>query len=282
VSFLKQNNPVIVAALSVILIAALVAVIVQVIHIQTALAADNGGHKPVAKVDQPAPVKTRTIDDSFVRPAVTHDPFVHPVASANVSAAQDEIPGSAAQVPAPVQESLGREGRADAWSQVRPMPGLPTVQALPVALPDSANPANNTATDDRTAPALAVPTESWQVSAIIRADHGGTARSRADRSTAVIERSGEPPMTATVGDTIDGCTVDAIRDQNIVVTCSSALYTVPLASTWTPDRSGDAPLPTVSAPSPSGADDAGDSTPTSPTGDRQHARFQGPTVVQQP
>ena len=209
-----------IAALIVVLCVALYFVVVQIKHVQAAMAADNAAHAPTQQASTAAASSSdaRIIVDSFVRPSFTNDPFQTP-------------PMKSTTVVPPTR------------SAVTHMPTLPSTS--PIMRPLTVRPLPSTVT----------PVQMTTVATPVAAPEGidvktlhVTAIMKGPRSTALIERDGHDPVTVAVGGHIAGYTISAIKDDGVILSGDSGIYTLSLASApSSQDADQDTQTPTVAA-----------------------------------
>lgn len=200
-NFTKQNNPIVIVALILILVGSLAVVVTQVKKAQAAFAANNAPVNPQGQSNQsstnPGPPPLLTIDN-YQRPALKYDPFQHP-----------SPPNTAAPPPAKVALST-------------PMiPALPlTIRPLPVI---AAKVVKQSKPPAESQPDLDI--KSLRVSAILKGDH----------ATAIVEGAGATPVTVSEGGRIGGYRVAAVKDDGIILAGSGGIFAISLGSAASPD-----------------------------------------------
>jgi len=217
VNFTKQNNPIVIGLLIVVLGGALYGVFAQIKHVQAAMAMDNAEHKPASSAPPPAPSDTRVILDSFARPAFAHDPFLTP-------AVKTQAPPPAAPRPTVT------------------MPTLPPVSTAPLTIVPMPSPAPRPIVVSTPTPPAApaapagVDVKTLRVTAIMKGAH----------ATAIIERDGHDPVAVAVGGRIAGYKISAISNDGVILTSDTGIYTISLASApSSQDGDQDTPAPPV-------------------------------------
>jgi hypothetical protein len=214
VNFTKQNNPAVVTVLVAILIGALYGVFLQIKHVQAAMAADNAAHK-TAPQTVAAPIQaaasSRAVLMSYSRPAFSHDPFEQPIEKSTRVSSQSGL--RTVEMPRVVH--------------VRQPPILPSatseplrVRPLPVAEPVKPVSTERTTTPSTPAQSDQIDVNSLRLSAILKGPN----------MSAIVERAGQPAISVTVGAKIGDYKVDKIGEDGIVLSNSSGIYTISLAS----------------------------------------------------
>jgi len=203
VNFTKQNNPIVIGLLFVVLGGALYGVFVQIKHVQAAMAADNTAHQPAPSTPAPAPSDARMIVDSFIRPAFTHDPF--------------QTPAVKPTAPPPATPRAAMT-----------MPVLPPVSTAPLTIVPLPSTAQRPIAPSTPTPSLPV-APAAPAGVDVKTLHV-TAIMKGARATAIIERDGHDPVAVAVGGRIAGYKVSAISNDGVIVTDDTGIYTISLAS----------------------------------------------------
>ena len=233
-TFTKSNNPALIGVMVVILVGALYFVflslrtVVASASTKPADAATDSGAAPAD--DQPSAVIS---DDAISHPARTarlRDPFYHPVQATLDERATHAVPAS---------NGNGSMSMDNVQSTAPWTPRLPNLAVQPIEIPSNAvpKPAPMAATD---AVATADETATWRVTAIF----GGGVKS------ASIEGVGVHPIVVTAGNTLQGYTVAAVSDRDVVLDKNGSLTTISLANDNAPPNTQGTKNAAVDDPSP--------------------------------
>lgn len=195
-NFTKQNNPVVIGLLVVILAGALVVVFQQVKKVQASMAMHR-----VAPADAPSQTTSTAVAsdhamlDSYVRPAFDDDPFKTPI-----------LPTHAGQAsPLPRMERIPTFTSTPQPLTIRPLP-------LPAPRVDKA----------ASKPAAAVDQDiaALKVTAVLKGQ----------RETAIIEGAGTDPVAVSIGGKVGAYRVMAIHDDGVVLASRTGIYTISLTN----------------------------------------------------